>query len=43
LVQDKTKETEKLIDKEKQLHNEICADFKKLVQKSTMILIKYRN
>jgi len=33
LTQDKTKEMEKLLDKEKQLHKEIRADFKKISQK----------
>jgi len=33
LTQDKTKEMEKLLDKEKQLHKEIRADFKKISKK----------
>jgi hypothetical protein len=33
LAKDKAKEMEKLLDKEKQLHKEIRADFKKINQK----------
>jgi len=33
LTQDKTKEMDKLLDKEKKLHKEIRADFKKISKK----------